>query len=67
MAQMTMIEAIRDAHEIAMTEDDNVIVFGEDVGFLAVYFAVLLAFKRNLENRVALIPQSMKVVLLARR
>ena len=38
MAQMTMIEAIRDAHEIAMTEDDNVIVFGEDVGFFGGVF-----------------------------
>jgi 2-oxoisovalerate dehydrogenase E1 component beta subunit len=38
MAQMTMIEAIRDAHETAMTEDERVIVFGEDVGFFGGVF-----------------------------
>jgi len=32
MPSMTMIEAIRDAHAIAMERDDRVIVFGEDVG-----------------------------------
>ena len=32
MPRMTMIEAIRDAHAIAMSSDANVVVFGEDVG-----------------------------------
>ena len=27
---MTMIEAIRDAHDVMMGRDDNVVVFGED-------------------------------------
>lgn len=38
MAQMTMIEAIRDAHDIAMAADDKVVVFGEDVGFFGGVF-----------------------------
>ena len=38
MAQMTMIEAIRDAHDVAMATDDRVVVFGEDVGFFGGVF-----------------------------
>ena len=38
MAQMTMIEAIRDAHDVAMAADDKVVVFGEDVGFFGGVF-----------------------------
>ncbi len=32
MAKMTMIQAIRDAHNVAMERDNTVVVFGEDVG-----------------------------------
>lgn len=32
MAHMTMIEAIRDAHEVAMEADDRIVVLGQDVG-----------------------------------
>lgn len=38
MAHMTMIEAIRDAHDIAMGRDERVVVFGEDVGFFGGVF-----------------------------
>lgn len=38
MPQMTMIEAIRDAHDVAMAADDRVVVFGEDVGFFGGVF-----------------------------
>ena len=38
MATMTMIEAIRSAHDCAMEQDDRVIVFGEDVGFFGGVF-----------------------------
>ncbi|MEM9351313.1 MAG: alpha-ketoacid dehydrogenase subunit beta, partial [Pseudomonadota bacterium] len=38
MAQMTMIEAIREAHDAAMAADDRVVVFGEDVGFFGGVF-----------------------------
>ena len=35
---MTMIEAIRDAHAVAMERDDRVVVFGEDVGYFGGVF-----------------------------
>ena len=38
MARMTMIEAIRDAHAVKMAEDENVVVFGEDVGYFGGVF-----------------------------
>lgn len=38
MAKMTMIEAIRDAHDVAMAADDKVVVYGEDVGFFGGVF-----------------------------
>lgn len=38
MAQMTMIEAIRDAHVVAMERDERVVVFGEDVGYFGGVF-----------------------------
>lgn len=38
MARMTMIQAIRSAMDNAMAEDDNVVVFGEDVGFFGGVF-----------------------------
>ena len=38
MARMTMIQAIRSAMDVAMSRDDNVVVFGEDVGFFGGVF-----------------------------
>lgn len=38
MAQMSMIEAIRSAHDNAMAADERVVVFGEDVGFFGGVF-----------------------------
>lgn len=38
MARMNMIEAIRDALDVKMAEDDNVVVFGEDVGYFGGVF-----------------------------
>jgi 2-oxoisovalerate dehydrogenase E1 component beta subunit len=38
MARMTMIEAIRDAMDVAMGRDEKVVVFGEDVGFFGGVF-----------------------------
>lgn len=35
---MTMIEAIREAHDVAMAADGRVVVFGEDVGFFGGVF-----------------------------
>ncbi|MBA8908583.1 MULTISPECIES: alpha-ketoacid dehydrogenase subunit beta [Aminobacter] len=38
MPRMTMIEAIRSAMDVAMGRDDNVVVFGEDVGYFGGVF-----------------------------
>lgn len=38
MAEMTMIEAIRDAMDIKMGQDKDVVVFGEDVGYFGGVF-----------------------------
>lgn len=38
MTQRTMIEAIQNAHDLAMAADDRVVVFGEDVGFFGGVF-----------------------------
>eukprot|EP00095_Tigriopus_kingsejongensis_P003485 snap_masked-scaffold7095_size3391-processed-gene-0.1 protein:Tk03485 transcript:snap_masked-scaffold7095_size3391-processed-gene-0.1-mRNA-1 annotation:"multispecies: 2-oxoisovalerate dehydrogenase subunit beta" len=38
MTHRTMIEAIQNAHDIAMERDDKVVVFGEDVGFFGGVF-----------------------------
>ncbi|MBL4673661.1 MAG: alpha-ketoacid dehydrogenase subunit beta, partial [Arenicella sp.] len=38
MTQMTMIQAICDAHDVAMERDKRVVVFGEDVGFFGGVF-----------------------------
>ena len=38
MPRMTMIEAIRDAMDVSMGRDENVVVFGEDVGYFGGVF-----------------------------
>ena len=38
MARMTMIEAVRSAMDISMGRDDDVVVFGEDVGYFGGVF-----------------------------
>ncbi|MCV3734895.1 alpha-ketoacid dehydrogenase subunit beta [Rhizobium sp. TRM96647] len=38
MARMTMIEAVRSAMDVSMGRDDNVVVFGEDVGYFGGVF-----------------------------
>ncbi|MEO3416920.1 alpha-ketoacid dehydrogenase subunit beta [Roseovarius sp. CAU 1744] len=38
MTQLTMIAAIQNAHDLAMERDDNVVVFGEDVGYFGGVF-----------------------------
>lgn len=47
MTSMTMIEAIRDAHVVAMERDDRVVVFGEDVG----YFGGVFRCTQGLQER----------------
>lgn len=38
MSRMTMVEAIRNAHDLAMERDERVVVFGEDVGYFGGVF-----------------------------
>jgi len=38
MARMNMIQAIRDALDVKLADDDNVVVFGEDVGYFGGVF-----------------------------
>ena len=38
MPRITMIEAIRGAMDVSMGRDDNVVVFGEDVGYFGGVF-----------------------------
>ena len=38
MARMNMIQAIRDALDVKMADDDNVVVFGQDVGYFGGVF-----------------------------
>jgi 2-oxoisovalerate dehydrogenase E1 component beta subunit len=38
MPRKTMVEAIRDAMNVCMERDDNVVVFGEDVGYFGGVF-----------------------------
>ena len=38
MPRKNMLEAIRDAMAVKMKEDDNVVVFGEDVGYFGGVF-----------------------------
>jgi 2-oxoisovalerate dehydrogenase E1 component beta subunit len=50
MPAMTMIEAIRDAHAVAMERDDDVVVFGQDVG----YFGGVFRCTHGLQERFGL-------------
>jgi 2-oxoisovalerate dehydrogenase E1 component beta subunit len=47
MPAMTMIEAIRDAHTVAMERDDRVVVFGEDVGYFGGVFRCTLGLQER--------------------
>jgi 2-oxoisovalerate dehydrogenase E1 component beta subunit len=47
MTAMTMIEAIRDAHVVAMERDDRVVVFGEDVGYFGGVFRCTLGLQQR--------------------
>jgi len=38
MPQMTMVEAIRDAMDVKLSQDDNVVVYGEDAGYFGGVF-----------------------------
>ncbi len=48
MARMTMIEAIRDAMDVKMGMDEDVVVFGEDVG----YFGGVFRCTQGLQKKI---------------
>jgi len=53
MAQMNMLEAIRDAMRIELTRDPNVVIFGEDVGHVGGVFRVTEGLQKEFgEERV---------------
>jgi 2-oxoisovalerate dehydrogenase E1 component subunit beta len=53
MAQMNMIEAIRDAMDVVMDKDPNVVVIGEDVGYFGGVFRCTDGLQRKFgEHRV---------------
>ncbi|MDO5684029.1 MAG: alpha-ketoacid dehydrogenase subunit beta [Propionibacteriaceae bacterium] len=45
--RMTMIEAIRDAHEVAMAADERVVVYGQDVGYFGGVFRCTAGLQRR--------------------
>ncbi len=47
MARLTMIEAIRSAMDVAMERDENVVVFGEDVGYFGGVFRCTHGLQRK--------------------
>ena len=40
MPIMNMIQAINDAHKVMMRRDEDIVVFGEDIGFFGGVFRV---------------------------
>ena len=47
MPNMTMVEAIRNAMDVSMARDDNVVVFGEDVGYFGGVFRATLGLQQK--------------------
>ncbi len=47
MPAMSMIEAIRSALDVSMARDDNVVVFGEDVGYFGGVFRCTLGLQQK--------------------
>src|SRR4051794_12817286 len=40
MPTMNMIQALNDAHKVTMREDDDIVVYGEDIGYFGGVFRV---------------------------
>ena len=38
MPTMNMIQALNDAHQVMMARDDDIVVFGEDIGYFGGVF-----------------------------
>ena len=65
MAQMTMIQAITDALRTELRNDENVLVFGEDVGVNGGVFRATENFKKNLAKSVYSIRRLLSQVSVA--
>src|SRR5262245_66269551 len=48
MTTRNMIEAINDAHRVVMERDDDIVVFGEDVGFFGGVFRATAGLQEKL-------------------
>lgn len=55
MAQLTMLQAITDALRTELKNDENVLVFGEDVGLNGGVFRATEGLQKNSEKIVYLI------------
>ena len=54
MANMNMIQAINSAHKVMMARDDDIVVFGEDIGFFGGVFRATEGLQREFgKSRVA--------------
>ena len=53
MPRMSMVEAIRDAMDCKMAEDERVVVFGEDVGYFGGVFRCTEGCSANTASRAA--------------
>ena len=51
MARMNMIEAIRDAMDVKLGDDDNIVVFGEDVGYFGGVFRCTDGLQKKYGNQ----------------
>ena len=47
MSEMNMVQAVNSALDVMLERDENVLVFGEDVGYFGGGFAHRMAFKRS--------------------
>jgi 2-oxoisovalerate dehydrogenase E1 component beta subunit len=47
MATFNIIQALNDAHKIAMRADEDVVVFGEDIGYFGGVFRVTEGLQRE--------------------
>ena len=53
MATMNMIQALNSAHKVAMERDEDVVVFGEDVGYFGGVFRVTEGLQKKFGKRRA--------------
>ena len=47
MPNFNMIQALNDAHKVAMRADDDIVVFGEDIGYFGGVFRVTEGLQRE--------------------